>query len=260
MTMGDEMINTLMSSLGMEDMNIPELKINQATGGDYAKEIGTKLGQLYNSTTGDMYDTVDVQVLHIQKNRTYWGRTDITDDPPICSSLDGVMSVNGDVCKTGCPYHAYRERANIDKDERRKECQAGFVVLCLDEQQMPLVIRLNGISADAGRNLAYQAFWNKALKQSPGGFFFRVSSSKKKTAAGEAWEFKFLLVKDKFPEPAMVAEYNRIAHELIKLPAGTPPEQITAGERIAEALADPASKNEVTTGKQSESPIPDIKF
>ena len=58
----------------------------------------------------------------------------------------------------------------MDKEERRKECQAGFVVLALDEQQMPLVIRLNGISADAGRNLAYQAFWNKALIANPGGF------------------------------------------------------------------------------------------
>ena len=77
----NELIANMMSSLGMEDMNIPELKINQATGGDFIKEAGAKLGALYNSTTGEVMDEVSVQLLHIQKNRTYWGRSDITDRP-----------------------------------------------------------------------------------------------------------------------------------------------------------------------------------
>ena len=41
----NELIANMMSSLGMEDMNIPELKINQATGGDLIKEAGAKLGR-----------------------------------------------------------------------------------------------------------------------------------------------------------------------------------------------------------------------
>ena len=233
----NELIANMMSSLGMEDMNIPELKINQATGGDFIKEAGAKLGALYNSTTGEVMDEVSVQLLHIQKNRTYWGRSDITDDPPICSSQDGKMSVEGITCKTGCPYHAFRDRASMDKEERRKECQAGFVVLALDEQQMPLVIRLNGISADAGRNLAYQAFWNKALKANPGGFYFRVLTSKKKTASGEAYEFKFLLRSDKFPSLEASQFYGKTARELLGLQ-----QQAPLGQRLAEVLADPANQ------------------
>jgi hypothetical protein len=261
--MPEDKLIAMMSSLGMEDMNIPELKINQATGGDYAKEIGTKLGQLYNSTTNDIYDTVDLQILHIQKNRTFWGRTDITDEPPICSSLDGTTSVDGQNCKN-CTN--YRERASLDKELRRKECQQGFVVMGIDEQGMPLVVRLTGISADAGRNLAYQAYWNKGLKTNPGGFFFRVSSSKKKTAAGEAWEFKFQLLKDKFPDPILVTEYNRIAGDMGLLRPAPAVAQIEDGRAARIAIPEKQVITPADVGKiddlfpNEEKPIDDIKF
>ncbi len=278
---GDEKINVMMASLGMDDMNIPELKINQATGGDYAKEsLKANLGQMYVSTTGDIFDQVDVQVLMVQKNRTFWGRTDITDDPPICSSLDGVTSVDGQICKA-CQH--YRERASMDKEERRKECQTGYVVMALDENQMPLVIRLMGISADAGRDLNAMLYFNKALRTNRGAFYFRVSTMKKKTAAGEAWMFKFLIQKEKFPSNDFQLEYARVAKDLGLLAAPAAPEQITQGEaesqeaafnnmpsagddkRQADLLkaADKAiadSKTGVEPTPIEEKEIPDIKF
>ncbi len=221
-----QQVNTMMSSLGMEDMNIPELKLIQATGGDYAKsQAGAKIGQFFVSTTNELFDTVDVQVLTVSKNRTFWGRTDITDDPPICSSLNGTTSVDGTPCKE-CPH--YRERASLDKEERRKECQIGYVVLALDENQMPLVIRLHGISADAGRDLNAMLYFNKALRAQRGNFFFRVVSFEKKSASGNAFAFKFALLKDKFPDDTQKVEYLRVAADmgLLGLPSPKPVAQI----------------------------------
>lgn len=272
-----EPIRTMMSSLGMDDMNIPELKINQATGGDYAKEsLKANLGQMYVSTTGEVYDQIDLQILMVQRNQTFWGRSDITDEPPICASLDGITSLDGQLCKE-CQH--YRERASLDKEERRKECQRGYVVLALDENQMPYVIRLMGISADAGRDLNAMLYFNKGLRTNRGGFFFRVSTLKKKTAAGEAWMFKFLLLKDRFPTLDQQEEYIRVASDMGMLNALAPapvPEQITQGSEIPVetdeqrqarilAEADRALGKDQQTISSSEvekveDVIPDIKF
>jgi hypothetical protein len=245
--MPEEKITQMMSSLGMEDMNIPELKINQATGGDFAKEsLKAQLGQMYVSTTGDVYDQVDVQVFMVNKNRTFWGRTDITDDPPICSSLDGLTSVDGQVCKT-CQH--FRERANPDKDERRKECQTGYVVLALDTNQMPLVIRLNGISADTARNLNTQLYYNKGVRANRGGFFFRITSMKKKTAAGEAWMFNFTLLKDKFPDESMRLEYHRVASDMGMLATMEAPQLATEQKPQIEGTKEPQQPDLIADSK-----------
>jgi len=211
----EEKTNSMMASLGMEDMNIPELKLVQATGGDYAKEIGAQPGQFFVSTTNDILESVTIQIVNIGKTRSYWGRTEITEDPPKCSSLDGEVSVEGIVCKTDCPYNAYREMANFDKEERRKECLMGFEILALDEQIMPLKIRLMGISVTAGRDLSFQIYrMIKLLHISPGGFFFKVTSFKKKSAAGEAYAIKFNQLKDKFPSPEALKVYEDIQNDM----------------------------------------------
>ncbi len=274
-----EPIRTMMSSLGMDDMNIPELKINQATGGDYAKEqLEAKLGQMYVSTTGEVYDQIDLQILMVQRNQTFWGRTDITDEPPICASLDGISSLDGQICKE-CQH--YRERASLDKEERRKECQRGYVVLALDENQMPYVIRLMGISADSGRDLNAMLYFNKGLRVNRGGFFFRVSTMKKKTAAGEAWMFKFLLLKDRFPNEEQKLEYVRVASDMGMLGPAPVPEEITQRTQAMPEIAPPETdaqrqerilaeadkvlgKDTQTIAKEDigkvEDVIPDIKF
>lgn len=206
-------------NIGIDDMNIPELRLIQATGGDYAKESGAEIGQFYISTTSEIFDAVDVQILNVRKNRTFWGRSDITDEPPICSSTDGVTSIDGQVCQA-CQH--YRERPALDKEERRKECQTGYVVLALDENGMPLIIRLNGISADAGRDLNAMLYFNKGLRSNRGNFFFHISSWKKKTAAGEAYAFKFTLSKDKQPTTQQLIEYMSVAKEIGMEKAGAP--------------------------------------
>jgi hypothetical protein len=256
---GEDRITVMMASLGMEDMNIPELKLIQATGGDYAKkEANAKPGQFFVSTTNELHDNVNVQVLMVSKQRTFWGRTDITDDPPICSSLDGTNSIDGQTCKE-CPH--FRERAAIDKEERRKECQLGYVVLALDENQMPLVIRLAGISADAGRDLNAMLYFNKGIRANRGGFFFRITSWDKKSASGNAFAFKFTLLKDKFPAVELQQEYMRVAGDMGLL---KPVEPVPVSQRIAETIADPkpllTDKTETPPEESLELEPPELKF
>jgi hypothetical protein len=86
---------------------------------------------------------------------------------------------------------------------------------------MPLIIRLNGISADAGRDLNTQLYYNKAVRANRGAFFFRVSSFEKKSAAGTAWALKFTLLRDKFPEPALIGDYLRVAKDMGLLLTGS---------------------------------------
>lgn len=258
MTTGSsEPMRTMMSSLGMDDMNIPELKINQATGGDYAKEtLKATLGQMYVSTTGETYDSIDVQVLMVARNQTFWGRSDITDEPPICASLDGITSLDGQICKE-CQH--YRERASMDKEERRKECQRGYVVLALDENGLPLVVRLMGISADAGRDLNFLLV-TKALRTNRAGFFFHIISLKKKTAAGEAWMFKFNLVKEKFPSAEQQVEYMKVASDMKLLQPAPEAMRITQTTEPEIAPSEIAKVVEEIKNDQPASPIPDIKF
>ena len=242
-------VASLMSSLGMEDMNIPELKLVQGVGGDYAKASGAKLGQFFVSTTNDIYDKLDVQVLHVAKQRTFWGRTDITDDPPICSSTDGITSLEGQPCKQ-CQH--YRERASMDKDERRKECQLSYMVLALDINQMPLIIRLSGISADAGRDLNAMLYFNKGLRSDRGGYFFRISSFEKKSAAGTAYAFKFTLQKEEFPDETMKLEYKRVAQDMRLLAVPTPDQRIAPAPMGVQITPVTDAVNDLD--------IPDIRF
>lgn len=254
--MADE-ITSMMASLGMEDMNIPELKLVQATGGDYAKEIGAVPGKFFVSTTNEIYDNITVQVMIVTKQRTFWGRTEINDEPPICSSNDGLTSIEGQSCKGDNAHPAcqhYRERASMDKEERRKECQLGYVVLALDTNGMPLIVRLMGISADTARDLNFLLTSNKAIRGNRGGFYFQITSVKKKTSSGEAFMFKFNLAKDNFPGPEAQAEYRRIAVEMKLLaPApGTTAPKIAGPDQNQKALNPGDEKQTITPGEVGE--------
>jgi hypothetical protein len=154
----------------------------------------------------------------------------------------------------------------MDKEERRKECQRGYVVLALDENGLPLVIRLMGITADAGRDLNFLLV-TKALRANRAGFFFHIISLKKKTAAGEAWMFKFNLVKEKFPSAEQQVEYMKVASDMKLLQPAPETMRLTQTNVLPEPIIE---KQEITSGevgkvedvlgKQDQSPIPDIKF
>ena len=91
--------------------------------------------------------------------RTYWGADHEvqSDEPPTCSSTDGVISINGDVCKIACPYQAFTDAPGLlTAEERKGKCTPGYRVMGISlTNMMPVFIRCSGISATAARGTEY---------------------------------------------------------------------------------------------------------
>lgn len=192
------------------DMAIPEIKLVQNVGGDEAKQLGAKSGDFYCGITqeiipGDKGFEV-VVIGPAVKTRTYWGRTEIGDEPPVCASQDGINSINGEVCATACPYQAFTDAPYmVDAGERRNKCLPNFNVFAIKlSDMMPIMIRCSGISAMAARELNTLLRFHKAIRGQSFKAKLRVSAIKKKTASGEAFAIKF-------GEPQLITDTNLLA-------------------------------------------------
>lgn len=223
------------------DFAIPEVKLIQSIGGDEAKAYGAQPGMFYISLTQEILPAEGFDIVVVQppsKNRTYWGREVIEDEPPVCASLDGTTSINGDVCEKACPYKAFTDAPYLlNATERRLKCTANYNVLGLKtNDMMPVIIRCSGISAQAAKELNTLLGFHKVLR---GGQQFKatihVSSVKKKTDYGESFAIKFgnpVLIQD----PKLLTE---VKEQFLAL-AGTSTTQI----------------NQITLGQETEDPSP----
>lgn len=209
------------------DFAIPEVKLIQSIGGDEAKAYGAQPGMFYISLTQEIIPAEGFDIVVVQppaKNRTYWGREVIEDEPPVCASMDGTTSINGDICEKACPYKAFTDAPYmLSATERRLKCTANYNVLGLKtNDMMPVIIRCSGISAQAAKELNSLLMFHKALR---GGQQFKatihVSSIKKKTDYGESFAIKFgnpVLIQD----PKLL---NEVKEQFLAL-AGTSTTQI----------------------------------
>lgn len=188
--MANEPIRT-MDGLGPEDMAIPEIKLIQNVGGSEAKESGAKPGDFYCTVTGEIIKNspgFDIIVVDIRKQRTYWGRTEIEDEPPVCASLDARVNMQGESCDQ-CPYEARSDTPwTLSIAERRQKCLPSYTILAIDiRNQLPILMRAAGISTQTVRELLTSLRLNKQLK----GEYYRanihVTSQTRKTASGDAF-------------------------------------------------------------------------
>lgn len=180
-----------------EDLAIPEVKLIQNVGGAEAKSYGAVPGDFYFSLTQETIkgsEGFEIVVLKpAWKTRTYWGRTEIDDDPPMCSSLDAVTSVNGDVCATECPHNAFTDAPYlVDATERRSKCNPNYELLAVNTaDMMPILIRCSGISAQAAKELNSLLLFHRSIKGHTHKAKIRVTAVPKKTSVGEAFAIKF---------------------------------------------------------------------
>jgi hypothetical protein len=183
----------------MNDLAIPEIKLVQNVGGDEAKAQGALPGDFYCALTGEVFPGTtgfDIVVTGTPRvERTYWGENHEvqSDEPPTCSSTDGVTSVNGDDCKTACPYKAFTDAPGLlSAEDRKGKCAPGYRVSGISlSNMMPVFIRCSGISATAARELKTLLLFHINIR---GQYFkakFTVTAVKKKTASGEAFQIKF---------------------------------------------------------------------
>lgn len=240
----------VMDGFGNEDMAIPEIKLVQNVGGEEARAAGAEPGDIYLSLTGDILkEGLDIVVVDMQKTRTYWGRTDISDEPPVCASLnaDSFESMDGKDCKE-CE-HRCDTPWMVDAAERRTKCLLNYNILAIKlDTGLPVLLRASGISTKAVRELISQLRLNRALRNPDDKTLIdyhraivNVSSQRKKTAAGDAFAFVFRaknLIQDEAQATDLLQLSTSLLGTAIALPEGRPepePEpEPTPAEEITE--------------------------
>lgn len=214
---------------GPEDMAIPEIKLVQNVGMGYAKSIGARPGQFFCPLTDEITDGLKIIVVDIQMARTYWGREEIEDNPPVCASLDAksMQAVDGSDCST-CP-HRSDAPWQLKPVERRQKCTLTYNILGIREDDLlPVIIRAGGISALPVRQLITQIKLNRGLRGEIHRAIIAISAVKKKTPAGEAYALhpKIVgLITDEDKANELKLESNRLLGAPIPLPEARPDEE-----------------------------------
>lgn len=220
-----------MDTYGPEDMAIPEWRLLQKVGSDWAKQLGGKPGQFFNKITDEIVDELNIVVVDILIGRAKWG-TEISDAGPACASNDAKGNVNiyGEDC-LACPDRLDAPWS-VEATERRTKCCINYTILGidLDHDYLPVIIRAHGTSALASRQLITQLKMNKALR----GEYFRaivnIKCQEKTTPYGITYVIHpkiTSLVTDESKAKELQAESNRLLGAPIPLPEGRPDEEAT---------------------------------
>lgn len=249
--------------LDPEDMAIPEIKLIQNVGGQDAKVVGAKPGDFYSALTGEIIPSstgFDLIIVAMRKNRTYWGRTEIDDEPPVCASMDAksMESINGKDC-SDCP-HRCETPWLLSSTERREKCLVNYNILgILPEGQMPVLIRATGISAQSSKQLYTQLSLNKELKGEWYKAKTHITSIPKKSSAGDAFAIvfgKLDLVQDVKQLADLKTQSIQLLGTQILLPEGRPEEEV---EPEPEPEPTPGPEAEAKVEKKAQQPAPAVK-
>lgn len=207
---------------GPNDMALPTWKLVQNVGSDYAKSQGAKPGDFYCSLTEELAKELELVVVDIRTQRTYWGRNEIEDSPPDCASLDSknMVSMDGKDCRT-CQYRSDTPWT-LKPTERRQRCNTSYNILGINTaDSMPVLIRASGISALSARQLITLLCTNKKLRGEYHRALVGVASAKKKTPSGEAYTMHFK-IKGLISDEAQADELKNQSLQLLGIPLALP--------------------------------------
>ena len=218
-----------MDDYGPRDMAIPEWRLLQKVGSDWAKQLGGKPGQFFNKITDEITDELNIVVVDILTGRAKWG-AEISDAGPACASNDakGNVSIYGVDC-SNCPDRLDAPWS-VEATERRIKCCINYTILGidLDHDYLPVIIRAHGTSALASRQLITQLKMNRALK----GEYFRaivnIKCQGKTTPYGTTYVIHpkiTSLITDESKAKELRAESNRLLGAPIPLPEGRPDDE-----------------------------------
>jgi len=214
---------------GPGEMAIPEWRLLQKVGGDWAKSLGGQPGQFFNKITDELADELNIVVVDILIGRAKWG-CEISDAGPICASMDAKtnLSIYGNDCLQ-CPDRADAPWS-LDATERRTKCCLNYTILGidLDHDYMPIMLRAHGTSALASRQLITQLKMNRALR----GEYYRavvnIKCQEKNTPFGTTYTIhpKIVeLITDTSKAEELKIESNKLLGAPIPLPEGRPDEE-----------------------------------
>lgn len=216
-----------------QEMAIPEWRLIQKTGADYAKTLGGEPGQFFNTVTAEIADELNIVIVDILSGRTRWGQ-EITSSGPICASLDARSnrSVSGMDCSE-CEYRVDTPWS-VNAPERRLKCCLNYTLLGidLDHEHTPMIFRMHGISAIAARQLITQLRMNRSLKGEYHRAIINVKSAEKTTPYGIAYATHIRLsglIEDEVETQELKIESQRLLGAPIPLPEARPVEEIEPG-------------------------------
>lgn len=274
------MVNRYMDDYGPGDMSTPEVKLIQATGGKIAKDQGATPGDFYLPLTDEVIiDGMDIVIADILKTRTYWGRSEIDNEPPECTSSDArsMRSIFGNDCAV-CDKRVEQPGLIGDKDERRKMCAPGYTIIAIraDESRMPLLIRATGMNATPTRELITVLKINRQIKGAYEKVLIHLSSHAVKTASGESFVMAFkpkAIINDEKSAEFLLQTQQLLgamtalpeAAEMAEIPAEIPvsAEEAVTGIKgeIPPGIAKPKAKAKAAApAPQTELPVTDLKF
>lgn len=243
-----------MDQMGADELSTPELKLIQATGGDDAKTAGANPGDFYFPMSGEIIpgpEGVKFVLVDAVETRTYWGRSDIGNEPPECASSNArtMVALSGKDCRT-CKERCEAPWA-LPAAERRTKCTTSYVILAIraDASTAPFMIRASGISCKSVKDLITTMRFNRQLVGHPEKAIVQVVASKQKTASGEAYAMVFKVI-GMTPDDK-VELFHNMSEQL--LGAGT----FTAlPEGMSEPPGDDAPPPEEPPGEEEDAPPP----
>ena len=213
-----------------EEMAIPEWRVVQKVGADWAREQGANEGQYYNTLTGDIADELNLIVVDILSGRARWG-AEITSSGPICFSLDAKSgkSAGGEDCNK-CEYRLDTPWS-VEAGERRKMCCLNYTILGidLDYDNAPVILRGHGVSALPIRQLITQLRMNRSLRGEYHRAVINIKSQEKNTPYGPTYTMRpklLRLITDEVEAEELKVQSLRLLGTPIPLPEGRPEEEV----------------------------------
>jgi len=218
-----------MDEYGPEEMAIPEWRLLQKVGGDWAKGLGGKAGQFFNKTTDELANELNIVVVDILMGRAKWG-TEISDAGPVCASMDAKtnISIYNDDCLK-CPDRLDAPWS-VDATERRTKCCLNYSILGIDidHDLMPIMLRAHGTSALASRQLITQLKMNRALRGEYYRALVNIKCQEKNTPFGTTYVIHpkiVQLITDESRAKELQIESNKLLGAPIALPEARPEEE-----------------------------------
>jgi len=214
---------------GPGEMAIPEWRLLQKVGGDWAKGLGGKPGQFFNKTTDELADELNIVVVDILMGRAKWG-TEISDAGPVCASMEAKtnLSIYNDDCLQ-CPDRLDAPWS-VDAAERRTKCCLNYSILGIDidHDLMPIMLRAHGTSALASRQLITQLKMNRALRGEYYRALVNIKCQEKNTPFGTTYVIHPKIVQfitDESRAKELQIESNKLLGAPIALPEARPEEE-----------------------------------
>ena len=218
-----------MDGYGPEDMAIPEWRLLQKVGGDWAKSMGGKPGQFYNKTSDELANELNIVVVDILMGRAKWG-AEISDAGPVCASMDAKTnrSIYNDDCLQ-CPDRLDAPWS-VDATERRTKCCLNYSILGIDidHDLMPIMLRTHGTSALASRQLITQLKMNRALRGEYYRALVNIKCQEKNTPFGTTYVIHpkiVQLITDESRAKELQIESNKLLGTPLSLPEARPEEE-----------------------------------